>query len=782
MKKIRHQDSPFSFDHPWEVKEKAFSLNRNLLSESIFSIGNGYLGMRGSFEEGLIDAPKSSIEGIYLSGFYESVPIPQAERGYGFAVNSQTLLNVTDSKAIELELDGERLNLLKGEILSFKRILDMKKGYLFREMTWRSPQGKEVKITVKRLASFVYPHLLAFQYRVEPLNFSGKITIRSSINGAVDNHMHEEEDPRYSASLGGLGLSGSAIRSWDTGAVLNQKTTRSGLSLSCSMENAMVEGSSFDYSVEQIAESATVALQGEARQNQPVTLEKFVAYYTSRDHPDSNLADLAEEMTDKGCLIGFQSLLEEQTDYLNRFWEATGLAVKGDPPSEQALRFNLFHLMQAGICNGGVGIPAKGLTSEGYDGHNFWDTEIYMVPVFAMLYPEKARRLLEYRYKILDHARSRARELAHRKGALFPWRTIAGEEGSAYFPAGTAQYHINAAVAYAVRKYLEITGDYSFMLDCGAEMLFETARLWEDLGAYIPGKGGKFCLNEVTGPDEYTALVSNNCYTNYMAQWHLSYAYETAQILKEKYPESYTSLAEKLNLREEELAAWRKAAENMYIPYDHTLQIHPQDDSFFDKEPWDLSKTPAEKFPLMLHYHPLVIYRHQVCKQSDIILAQLLLEDHFSLEQRKRDYNYYEPITTHDSSLSPSIFSMVASQLGYRQDAYRFFEMSAGLDLNNILDDTHYGLHMANIAGSWLCLVNGFAGMKTREGRLSFDPYCPGGWCSYRFRLKHRGHRLEVTVDHDRAIYKLLEGESLVFSHKEQEVKLMRGEKAECRL
>jgi len=766
--------------HEWQVEEESFSLKNNPVSESIFTLGNGYLGIRGSFEEGLEGDASHSIEGIYINGFYESVPIPHAERGFGYAYNSQTILNVTDSKIIELYLGEERFSLNKGELLKFKRLLDFKEGYLLRELIWRSPGGKEIRIVVKRLVSFAHRHLMAFQYRLEPLNFSGKITIHSSLNGNVDNHMHEEEDPRFSASLGGLGLSVTDVFSKKAGAVMIQKTSRSKLALACAMENLVTEGIPAAVNNEQTDETATVEFLFEGRKNQVIALEKYVAYYTSREHPIEELPTLAENMVREAAgSIGFKSLLVQQVKFLDTFWDTVGIDIKGDKNSKQSLRFNLFHLLQAGGFSGQTGIAAKGLTSEGYDGHYFWDTEIYMVPFFAALFPEKARKLLEYRYHILGYARIRARELAHEQGALFPWRTIAGEEGSSYFPAGTAQYHINSAIAWAISKYIEMTGDYSFMLDYGAEILFETARLWEDLGAYIPAKGGKFCCNEVTGPDEYTALVNNNCYTNLMAQWHLEYAYETALYLESNHPAVYQKLAETIKLQPEEPQAWRMAAENMYIPYDKEMKIHPQDDSFLEKVVWDFSATPADNYPLMLHYHPLVIYRHQVCKQPDLLLAHFLLTNRFDPDQKRRDYDYYAPITTHDSSLSPSIFSIIASELGYRDDAEWFFGISTRLDLENILKDTHYGLHMANMAGSWLCVVHGFGGMRTKGEVLKFNPYCPQFWQGYKFRIIYKSCLLEVEVDANRAVYHLIDGgDTVKFVHRDHEVVLSKGEKA----
>ncbi|MGM0688500.1 MAG: glycoside hydrolase family 65 protein [Bacillota bacterium] len=751
-------------------------VKNNQLSETIFALGNGYIGIRGSFEEGFNRNSTRSIDGIYLNGFYESVPIPHAERGYGYALNTQTMLNVTDSKIIDLFLEDECLNLQSGNLLEYKRTLDMKDGYQTRIIIWRSPRGREVKVTVKRLVPFSHRHLMAFQYQVEPLNFSGKITICSSLNGDVDNHTHEEYDPRFAASLGDLCMVVCNIKAVNTRAVMIQETRRSKLTLACAMENHLMEKKTPVVQTEQSENTVSTRFQFNAEKKEKVTMVKYVSYYTSRDYPVEDLPDLAEKLVTKARIIGFNALLDEQRHYCRRFWDTVGISIDGDPEAEQGLRFNLFHLLQSAGSNGQTGIAAKGLTSEGYDGHYFWDTEIYMLPLFCLVRPEEARKLLEFRYSILDHARSRARELSHERGALYPWRTIAGEEGSSYYPASTAQYHINAAIAYAINNYTEITGDFSFMLEYGAEIIFETARLWEDLGTYVPRRGNRFCFNEVTGPDEYTALVNNNCYTNLMAQWHLRFAYNTAQLLKQNYPDDYRRISEKIQLRDEEKQAWLLAAEYMYIPYDEAMQIHPQDDGFLDKEVWDFASTPAENYPLLLHYHPLVIYRFQVCKQPDIILAHFLLGDHFSLEQKRRDYKYYEPITTHDSSLSPSIFSIVSSELGFYEDAYRFFSISVRLDLDNIMKATHYGVHMANMAGSWACLVNGFAGMRIKAGKLCFKPYLPQKLKQYRFRIYFKKCLLEVYARENNITYKLLEGDTISFSHQGELVTLTDGE------
>jgi alpha,alpha-trehalose phosphorylase len=416
--------------------------------------------------------------------------------------------------------------------------------------------------------------------------------------------------------------------------------------------------------------------------------------------------------------------------------------------------------------DGKSNISAKGLTGEGYEGHYFWDTEMYIIPAFLYSNPSISRKLLEYRYSTLDKARARAREMSHRKGALFPWRTINGEECSGYFPAGTAQYHINADIAHAIKKYMDVTLDNEFMLQCGAEILFETARLWADLGFFNLSKDGKFCINCVTGPDEYTAIVNNNFYTNVMAGENLEYAYNIAVWMEREHNQNYKRLVSEIGLVPEEIAKWKMAADNMYVPYSGKHGMHLQDDTFLEKKVWDFENVPKENYPLLLHYHPLVIYRHQVCKQADVVLALFLLGHKFSLDQKRRDYDYYEKVTTHDSSLSACIFSIVANDIGYHEKAYDYFIKTARMDLDDYQGNTHHGVHTANMAGSWMCMVNGFAGMRVYDDVISFQPYIHPNWEEYSFKITYRGRIIKLTISNKGTTYELLQGNELEIIHK----------------
>ncbi len=493
-------------------------------------------------------------------------------------------------------------------------------------------------------------------------------------------------------------------------------------------------------------------------------LTKLLAYCTSRDHPEEDLLGAARDALGGAREAGFEGLADEQRGALDRFWSTSDVEIDGDEVLQQGVRFNLFSLFQSAGRDGRTSLSAKGLSGEGYEGHYFWDTEIFALPFFAYTQPAIARALLRYRCGILDVARARAAEMGQR-GALYPWRTIGGEEASAYFPAGTAQYHINADIAYAIDKYVAASGDRSLLLDGGAEVVFETARLWADLGDYIPARDGAFCINEVTGPDEYTALVNNNGYTNLMARAHLRFAARLVDELAADEPEAYERLAARIGLEPGEVAEWRRAADLMRIPRDPALGVLAQDDSFLDRAPWPFATTPASDYPLLLHYHPLVIYRHQVLKQADVVLAQVLLGSQFTSAEKKRNFDYYDPLTTGDSSLSPSIQCVAAAELGYADAAYRYFLQTARMDLDDVNGNVAHGVHVAAMAGSWVSLVYGFAGLRDDDGSIAFSPRLPDAWDRLAFRLLVRGATLAVTITRHEVSYALLEGDRLVIRH-----------------
>ena len=739
----------------WQIVEQDFRLEEVLINETLFALGNGYLGMRGTFEEGLGEA---AVEGTYINGFYESAPIVYGEKFYGFAENKQTMLNLANAKVIRLSIGDEAFSLLSGEILAYRRVLDMHQGILRRSLRWQSPRGKQIQLEIERLVLHQRRHVAVIRWRITPLNFGGPITLFSGIDGAIRQSEHAEDDPRLGTQFEGEVLRLVEQNFTEEAAFMVHRTATTKFVTACGIRNSLdTAGTAVE---NKAARSIGFTYTVEAQRGVPVTLDKFMAYATSLDTESAQIVLAVLKELEEAENAGFEALRAEQVETMQQFWETADITIEGDDSLQRGIRFNMFHLFQSAGRDGHTNIAAKGLTGLGYEGHYFWDTEIYVLPFFLFTQPEISRKLLEYRYHILDKARERARQMAHPTGALYAWRTINGEETSANFPTGTAQYHINADIAFAIQRYYDATQDTDFMTQYGAEILCETARLWYEAGDIIPAKGNRFCINGVTGPDEYQILVNNNAYTNLMARENLRFASETAAWLRQTDPAAYASLAAKIGLQENEPHDWQVAAQKMYIPYDEERGIIPQDDSFLSKAVWDFEHTPAERHPLLLHHHPLVVTRYQVCKQADLVLAEFLLHDQFDRAQKQRDYDYYERLTTHDSSLSACIFGMMAAELGDTEKAYRYFSETAITDLENSHGNTQAGIHAANMAGAWQSIVFGFAGMRAKAG-LSFKPVIPKQWRAYAFKVRYRNRLVGVRVTPEGADFKLLEGQPM---------------------
>ena len=741
--------------HPWCIAENSFDKASVKKNESVFSLGNGYLGLRGSYEESFQDK-RLGVRGTYLNAFYETEKIRYGEIAYAFAEESQTMLNVTDARRICVTVDGETFYMDASAYTDFERTLDMGRGVLTRSLIWQTRSGKRLRLSFTTLVSFDHPHAAAIRLTVTPLDFEGRVRVTSQIDGDVTN-LTAENDPRVGSGLQGRTLSQPVFAPLESGGVSTQGTQHTQLCVACAMTHTAPKEGSITAADWQM----TVTWELDLQMGQAVSIDKFIAYeWGSAENADA-FAKAAANAARDARLSGFDALIAGQENALARYWQDAGIELDGDDALLQGLRFNLFHLLQSAGHDGRSNICAKGLTGEGYEGHYFWDTETYVLPMFLFIQPEKAKGLLMYRYGILDDARLRAREMGHPQGALFPWRTIGGKECSAYYPAGTAQYHINADIAFAIKRYVQATEDIDFLCDYGAEILVETARLWADLGFYNPNKGGKFCINGVTGPDEYNAVVNNNCYTNLMAAENLAYAARSLEWMRANRPQAEQGLRRKLSLQAGEVAAWKCAAENIYVPYDEKSGLYLQDDAFLDRLPWPLETIPRENFPLLLHYHPLVIYRHQVCKQADMVLAMFLLRDRFTLEEKRRCFEFYDRLTTHDSSLSLATFSVIASEIGEADKAYSYFRGTARMDLDDTHGNTKDGLHMANMAGTWMDVTSGFAGMYANENGLSFKPTLPKALKRYAFTVAWQGRRIHVDVSDEGAAYTLVSGKPI---------------------
>lgn len=757
----------------WRLVERRFSQRYLEHNETIFAVGNGYLGMRGNVEDGRPVVQN----GTFINGFYETWPITYAEEAYGFAKTGQTILNVTDGKIIRLYVDDEPFFLPTATLLEYERALDMAAGTLDRTLVWEMPSGKQIRITSRRLASFRHRHLAAISYDVTVLNADAPVVISSELVTPENSHTGVIGDPRSAKGFAHRVFEPKVSFARDGRIGLGYTTANSRMSIAACADHVFETGCRWTMTSECADFSANVVFSIDAERGKPISLVKYLSYHKSRQAAPGELRARAERTLNRAIAGGLPHLLEGQRNFMDDFWRRSDIVVKDeDPRVQQCFRFNLFHILQAAGRAEGSGIPAKGLTGQAYDGHYFWDIEIYLLPFLIYTAPKIARNLLQFRYGQLDAARSRARQV-NQKGALYAWRTINGEEASAYFAAGTAQVHINADIAFALKKYVEVTGDKEFLYEFGAEILVETARFWADLGSYPNGRDGSFHIHGVTGPDEYTAIVNDNAYTNLMARSNLRYAADVVELLSSEDRHLFASLVHATMLDQGEVAEWRLAADRMHVPFDETLGVHPQDSSFLDKPAWDFDNTPEDRYPLMLFYHPLVIYRHRVIKQADVVLAMFLLGEEFSLTDKRKNFDYYSPLTTSDSSLSVCIESIAAWELGYRDIASEYLKYTALMDLANVGGNVKDGVHVASLGGTWMAVVYGLAGMRDYRGQISFDPRTTD-ISLIKFPLTIRGQELEVTIDGPTVTYLLRKGSKLMIEHQGEKIYLKEGKPA----
>ena len=761
--------------NPWAFETVRYDarLARELTgqAETMFALSNGYLGIRGTMEEG---TPVREA-GTYLNGFYEHRPISYGEHAYGFPRVGQSILNCPNGTVLKLFVDDEPFVLPQAEILSYRRSLDLRAGTLNRDVRWVTATGKRLHMRTVRLVSLAQRHLAAIEFELTGEDADVEIAVSSELVNSQPLSA-DTTDPRLAEGFVGRVLHPTGTSAGGMRAMLSYRTRSSGMSLGCGMDHSV--SSECPVLTELVCEDdfAAARFRCKLERNKPLRIRKYLSYHYGESSDHTEILFQTASTLDRAMRHGFERIRERQRSDVGRFWARADVTVESDNPrTQQTIRWNLFQLLQASERAEGHGIGARGLTGQTYEGHYFWDTEIYVLPFIIYTNPAIARSVLKFRYDMLDKARARARELGHR-GATFPWRTINGDEASAYYAAGTAQYHINADIAYALRKYVEVTGDQEFLWNYGAEILIETARLWFDLGFFSDVKDGRFCINGVTGPDEYTALVNNNCFTNLMARENLRYAVQSVRALERLHPPLFEILVARTGLEPSELEQWHEASERMYLPYDGRLKIHPQDDDFLDLKRWDFATTPEDDYPLFLHYHPLNLYRSQVIKQADTVMAMFLLNEQFNHDEKRRNFEYYEALTTHDSSLSVCIQSIIANETGFREKAIDYFDFAAAMDMSDIGGNMMHGAHIAAIGGTWLALVYGFAGLRDTAGQISFDPKLPETWSALNFVLTVRGQTLRIEIDRMSATYRLLNGEWLSFSHAGEECVLSSAE------
>lgn len=733
---------------PWCLRETTLNLDVLPQSESLFALSNGHVGWRGNLDEG----EPHGLPGSYLNGVHELRPLPYAEAGYGYPESGQTVIDVSNGKVVRLLVNDEPFDLRYGALHHHERVLDLRAGVLRRSCQWTSPAGCTVRVRSTRLVSFTQRAVAGIAYEVEPVDAEVRVVVQSELV-ANEQLPPAGGDPRVAAALESPlepedhAAEGSRLR-------LVHRTRRSGLRIATAADHVVSGPDSVRTATESSDDLGRLTVTAVLRPGEALRLEKLVAYGWSAVRSLPAVRDQVDAALAGARSTGWQGLLDQQRGYLDDFWSRADVEVDGDAEIQQAVRFALFHVLQAGARSEERAIPAKGLTGSGYDGHSFWDTEMFVLPLLTYTSPDSVAEALRWRQATLPAARERAEQLGLR-GAAFPWRTIDGAECSGYWPAGTAAFHVNAAIASAVVRYVSSTGDEDFARRTGVELLVETARLWRSLGHH--DHHGRFHIDGVTGPDEYSALADDNTYTNLMAQANLR---DAADIV-ERHPEQ----AAALGVDDEEAAAWRDAAEAMTIPYDEVLGVHEQSRDFTSHQVWDFAGTRPEHYPLLLNFPYFDLYRKQVIKQADLVLAMFTRGDAFTPEQKARNFAYYEALTVRDSSLSACCQAVIAAEVGHLRLAYDYVGEAALMDLKDLENNTRDGLHIASLAGTWVALVAGFGGMRHQDGVFHFAPRLPEKLGRLAFTVQVKGRCLRVEITDSVATYTLVRGEPLQIRH-----------------
>ncbi|KTR85542.1 glycoside hydrolase family 65 protein [Leucobacter chromiiresistens] len=745
---------------PWGLSTGGLDAAQLAHEESVFGLSNGHVGWRGNLDEG----DPRGLAGSYLNGVFEEHPMPYAEDGYGYPDTGQSVINVPNGQLIRLHVSGEPFTVRHGSVEGHVRRLDFRDGTLQRSLTWTAPSGDAVEIRSTRLVSFEHRSIAAVRYSVRAVASPVEVVVESEVR-ANEPLPTEHGDPRVQDLLARplVGLAGEAA---GASAVVVHRTRESGLTVATAMDHVIVGEAAPDapcVSVSTRAEGdiARTTIRAALRAGEALEFVKFVGHEWSERASVAALQQQAATGVAAAVRDGWGRIAAAQRRHLDAFWSSADVHVEGEPRLQQAVRFALFQLHQASARLERRSIPGKGLTGSGYEGHTFWDFEAFVLPVLISTSPRAAEQALRWRYATLDHARDRAK-LLRLEGAAFAWRTIDGRESSGYWPASTAAFHVNADIAMAVVQYVRATGDTDFERECGVEMLMETARLWLSLGRR--DERGAFHIDGVTGPDEYSAVMNDNVYTNLMVQLNLRGAAASAR--------AHADGAGRLGIAAEEISAWEAAADAMHIPFDSARGVHPQAAGYTDLARWDFESTHPEQYLLHDHFPYFDLYRKQVVKQADLVLALFFAHESFTFEEKDRAFAYYEAITVRDSSLSAAAQAVVAAEVGHLDLAYDYLAEVATLDLDDLHGNTEEGLHVAALGGVWLALVCGFGGLRDSSSGFGFAPRLPSRLSRLTFAVRVQGSVVELEIAPTETTYRLREGGAVRFRHFGEEVVL----------
>ena len=729
-------------DKTWFLTEKRIPSKNNPALESTYTLGNGYVGVRGFFEEGT-DLPSET--GTYMSGIFDNY-----DNQY---VN---LVNVPNFLFVRIKIAKERMMFSSHKILEYKRTLDMNTAILSRSYVFSDNEGRKTRLTFHRFLSMDDSHIAVQKITITPLNHASQVELTLGIDAAVMN-IRQFDNPHIKDIIWDDHLVETKRGNFPDGGYISVKTKHTGFGIS----QAFSIETDFPVMSKHVSKTRFIAikLKWNAKKGQNYSITKYVSIYTSRDRGVANAQKNAIKSVKSAKKNGMDSLLHRHRVVWGKIWTESDVVIEGNFRDQQAVRFNIFHLICGCPRNDGrASIGPRLLSHTRYKGNAFWDVEIFMLPFYIYTSPDAARDLLLYRYNLLNAARQRARA-GFLEGAQFPWMSAHdGTEQCQSWDYGDCEIHITADIAYAVQHYYLATHDDDFLQKYGAEILIETARFWATRSHYAVHKKA-YVIPVVKGPDEYCGIACNNAFTNIMAAYNLECATSAVQFLKRKYPHIYKSLVKRLLLKDDEVIKWNKIAKNMFVNYDRKHNLVIQDDSFLDTKPYDVQSLIADGKPAGEKIPYEMLHRIRMIKQADVILLMFLLNDRFSIKEKIAAWKFYLPITCHDSSLSYNTHSIMASELGLPKIAYEFFGKTARLDLDDLQGNTDKGLHAASLGGLWQTVVNGFAGMRIKDGSLHFHPRLPKKWKRLEFIVKFRARKIKVEMMRSKTNLMLVEGE-----------------------
>jgi len=746
---------------PWKIIEEGFEKKRSRISESMFCLANEFMGVRGYFEEGYSG---NRLLGSYFNNLYEEMEAQHWQLFKGMVTRVCFGVNSVDWLYTRIFLDGEQLDLARCDFYNFKRVLDMKKGTLTREFIWKTKTGKELKVSFLRFLSMDRPNMGFQKITFEPLNFSGNLLVQSGLDYSI---LHEIAEGWNQVETSDSEFKPRGKNFW---TLEKAEYTGDGISaLGKTIKSGHLLFSNFRLNSNKILNTAFILQDKLAVLNFPLELEegkstfieKSVVNYWEKSEDKGSVWAKGSDLASEYRHISFDEALKTQEEYWEKAWDNIDIKIDGDDENLQGVRFSIFTLYSTyhGF-DPNLNIPCKGLTAEVYHGQVFWDTESYCMPFYIFNNPKAAKNLLLYRYKYLPQACERAKQLDC-EGARYPMCTLDGTESCATWQHGDFEIHVSAAVSYAVWLYNKLCDDKEFLFNQGIELLMQISRYYANRGEFSP-LNGDFGLYGVMGPDEYHMNVNNNAYTNVMAKKTFEFTLDVIERMKKEAPDLLRKVSEKVGLREGETEDWRKKARLMRIPMNKETGLIEQHDGYFDLPEADVKNIPESQIPIYKHWAYVRIFRYNMIKQPDVLLLPFFFSTYYTPEQKRINYEFYEARCIHESSLSPSIHSILAAELGKKEEAYEFFKYMARLDLDNYNKNTDQGLHVTSMSGAWLNMVYGFGGLRTDGDVLIFKPSIPDNWNSFSFRLQYRGSLLQVNVNREEAEYRILSGPGMV--------------------